>query len=237
MKTYLLVHGAWHGGWVWRPVAERLRWADQRVFTPTLTGCGERSHLIHPENNLDLHIRDVLSVIEHEELDDVILCGHSYAGMVITGVAEHLETRLRALVYVDAYVPKDGDCVLDLRPAEDNRRLHAAVARMDEDWRMPARSAEEFGVRRQADREWVNRHLTDMAIGCFEQPLQLKGIVAKTVRRVYVRAGDFPNETFDAYYARASESRDWSARMIAEAGHDIMVDQPGPLAELLLAIE
>jgi pimeloyl-ACP methyl ester carboxylesterase len=104
-KTYVLVHGSWHGGWEWVHVAQRLRAAGHRVFTPTCTGCGERQHLITPETGLYTHIQDVVNVIEWEELDDVILIGHSFSGTTITGVADRLVGRIRRIVFFDALIP------------------------------------------------------------------------------------------------------------------------------------
>ena len=107
MATFVLVHGGWAGGWQWREVASLLRAAGHDVFTPTLTGLGERVHLASPDVGLDTHIQDILMVLEYEELRDVILVGYSYSGMVITGVAERAPERLAHLVYLDAYVPRE----------------------------------------------------------------------------------------------------------------------------------
>jgi pimeloyl-ACP methyl ester carboxylesterase len=104
-RTFVLVHGTWHGGWVWQGVAERLRAAGHRVYTPTCTGCGERVHLSGPDVGLDTHITDIANVIEFEELEDVVLVGHSFAGLTITGVADRLRERIRRLVFFDALVP------------------------------------------------------------------------------------------------------------------------------------
>jgi len=113
VATFVLVHGGFHGGWCWRRVAPPLRAAGHAVYTPTLTGLGERAHLATPAIGLDTHIRDVLGVLEYEELRDVVLVGHSMAGMVVTGVAERAADRLAHLVYLDACVPRDGECHLD----------------------------------------------------------------------------------------------------------------------------
>lgn len=106
--TFVLVHGTWHGGWVWRDVRLRLCALGHRVFTPTCTGCGEREHLSSPDIGLDTHIRDIVNVIEFEELEDVVLVGHSFAGLTITGVADALRDRVRHLVFFDALVPHAG---------------------------------------------------------------------------------------------------------------------------------
>src|SRR5262245_38762532 len=118
MVAFVLVHGAWHGGWCWKKVAPLLRQAGHEVYTPTLTGLGERSHLVHPEVRLETHIRDVLQVLEFEDLRDVVLVGWSYGGMMVPGVADRAAERLRHLVYLDADVPGDGQCSLDLEPPE-----------------------------------------------------------------------------------------------------------------------
>jgi pimeloyl-ACP methyl ester carboxylesterase len=118
MANFVLVHGAWIGGWCWRPNAQALRKAGHEVFTPTLTGLGERSHLMNPGINLDTHIADIVNVIKHEELSDVVLVGHSYGGMVVTGVADALADKIRSLVYLDAFVPESGQALVDLAPPE-----------------------------------------------------------------------------------------------------------------------
>jgi len=118
LTTFVLADGAWHGGWCWRRVASLLRAAGHGVYTPTLTGLGERAHLVGRHVDLDTHIADVRGVLQCEELSNVVLCGHSYGGMVISGVAESAPNALRSLVYLDAFVPADGQCLLDFIPAE-----------------------------------------------------------------------------------------------------------------------
>src|SRR5919202_1722005 len=112
--TFVLVHGAWHGGWCCRRLIPLLRDAGHEVYAPTLTGLGERSHLLSPAIDLETHVRDVTGVLEYEELTGVVLVGHSYGGMVITGVAEDAAPRLAHLVYLDAFLPRDGECLMDL---------------------------------------------------------------------------------------------------------------------------
>lgn len=138
MANFVLVHGAWIGGWCWRPNAQALRKAGHEVFTPTLTGLGERSHLMNPGINLDTHIADIVNVIKHEELSDVVLVGHSYGGMVVTGVADALADKIRSLVYLDAFVPESGQALVDLAPPETSTRQ-----------RLRPGAAARRGVRRQ----------------------------------------------------------------------------------------
>src|SRR5262249_15229204 len=113
MATFVLVHGAWHGGWRWRDVAARLRRAGHDVYAPSLTGLGERAHLARPGIALDDHVQDVVALLQMEALSEVVLVGHSYGGMVVTGAADREAARIRRLVYLDAFVPESGRCVLD----------------------------------------------------------------------------------------------------------------------------
>jgi pimeloyl-ACP methyl ester carboxylesterase len=155
MVTFVLVHGACHGGWCWRDVTAELRAAGHEVFAPTLTGLGERSHLASPAVDLSMHIRDVANLIEWEDLREVVLVGHSYGGMVITGVADRLADRLAALVYLDALVPQDRQCVLDLQPSERRASILEEVA-ANGGWFWPCRTAAFYGVRDPARQAWVD---------------------------------------------------------------------------------
>ena len=123
MTAFLLVHGAWHGGWCWRRVADILRREGHTVFTPTLTGLGERAHLAGPDIDLDCHINDVLGVLNMEELNDVVICGHSYGGQVITPVLDQCVELFRAAVWLDAFVPEDGQSLVDNWPPERARQF------------------------------------------------------------------------------------------------------------------
>ena len=118
MTTFVLVAGAWHGGWCWQRVAQALRQQGHDVYTPSLTGVADRAHLIGPDVTLSTHINDICGIIESYNLTDVVLCGHSYAGLIITGVADQHPDRLRALVYLDALVPEDGQSMFDTIPDE-----------------------------------------------------------------------------------------------------------------------
>src|SRR5262249_14497470 len=136
MITYVLVHGAWHGGWCWKKVTPLLRASGYAVFTPTLTGLGERSHLLSPEVSLHTHIQDVVAVVEYEDLREVMLVGHSYGGMVITGVAERVPARLSQLVYLDAFVPEHGQALLDLHSPDERARFQELARTQGEGWRI-----------------------------------------------------------------------------------------------------
>src|SRR5215471_16892964 len=127
MATFVLVHGAWVGSVVWRQLAPRLRKAGHEVYAPTLTGIGERKHLLSRETNLDTHIQDVIGVIDEEDLSDIVLVGHSYGGMVISGVADRVPVKVASLVYLDAFVPENGQSILNILPSD--RRLAATTVK------------------------------------------------------------------------------------------------------------
>ncbi len=219
-KTFVLVHGAWHGGWCWRRVADRLTAAGHRVFTPTLTGLGERSHLLGPSVNLSTHVTDIVNVLRWEELGEVVLCGHSYGGMVVTGVADLVPERIATLVYLDAFVPENGQSMQDLRPREIGPGLT-----------MPPIPAETFRVN-AADRAWVDRECTPQPVQCITEKLALSGAYRAVQRRVYIRAADYPSPAFEPTYERLRSDPGWTVHRLP-CGHDVMVDMPDALAELL----
>ncbi|HUZ73978.1 MAG TPA: alpha/beta hydrolase [Stellaceae bacterium] len=219
---FVLVHGAWHGGWCWRRVADRLTARNHRVFTPTLTGLGERSHLLSADVNLSTHVTDIVNVLRWEELSNVVLCGHSYGGMVVTGVADRAPERIATLVYLDAFVPESGQSMQDLRP----RELPSGIV-------MPPIKAETFRVNMR-DRAWVDRQCTPHPIACITEKLALTGAYRGVQRRVYIRAAEYPSPAFDACYERTKADPGWSVHTLP-CGHDVMVDMPDALAELLEA--
>ena len=152
MANFVLVHGAWHGGWCWVRVAESLTSAGHKVLTPTLTGLGDRAHLGDRDTNLDTHITDVISAIEAEELNEVVLCGHSYGGIVITGAADLIFEKLSSIVFLDAFIPRHGQSMQDLLPPERRRQAEKVVRERGDGWLVPARSAESFDVANREDR-------------------------------------------------------------------------------------
>jgi pimeloyl-ACP methyl ester carboxylesterase len=155
MATFVLVHGAWHGAWCWRRVARILIQAGHEVFTPTLTGVGERSHLLTPDVNLDTHILDIVNEMKWQELKNVVLVGHSYAGMVITGVAEQMEKSITSFVMLDAFFPETGEATVDLQPPAVRDGFLAA--QRNGAFAVPARPAAMFNVN-EKDRAWLMRN-------------------------------------------------------------------------------
>lgn len=228
--TFVLVHGAWHGGWCWSRVARLLREAGHAVFTPTLTGLGDRVHLAHPGVDLALHIQDVIELLEMEELKRVILVGHSYGGMVITGVAEQVPARLAHLVYLDAFVPAGGQTVFDLLPAEIATGLRRAAQEHGDGWRIPPLPPERFGVTNAKDAAWLSRHLVPQPIRTFEQPVQTR--YGGRRGRTYIHCRKPTAGPFDQF-RHLKEDRAWRFREV-RTGHDAMVTVPGEIGKLLL---
>ena len=228
--TFVLVHGAWHGGWCWQRVAGRLRDAGHSVFTPTLTGLGERSHLLRAGIDLATHITDVVNVMKWEGLTDVVLCGHSYGGFVISGVAEQVAPAIRAIVFLDAFVPRDGESVQDLTGPTVKDNIAAALQRGD--IAIPPRAAEAFGVN-AADRAWVDRLCVGQPIATFTDKIVLTGARDRIARKSYIRAESYANPGFDRALASAQSDSSWRTYGVP-CGHDVMVDMPERLSEILL---
>ncbi len=168
MATFLFVHGAFVGGWSWKKVNALLRAAGHEVYTPTLTGLGERVHLLNPDIDLETHIQDILEVISYEDLAGVILVGHSYSGLVIASVADRVPQRLAHLVYLDAFIPQDGQSALDLFDQQDRAAIEERVQRGGEGWLLPPREQAHYGITTQVAEQLVisprtvNNHLTSI---------------------------------------------------------------------------
>jgi pimeloyl-ACP methyl ester carboxylesterase len=228
MGTFVLVHGAWHGAWCWRRVARLLRSAGHEVFTPTLTGVGERSHLLNPAINVDTHILDVVNEMKWQALSNVALVGHSYGGMVISGVAEKMETSIASLIMLDAFMPEDGQAVLDIYPPE--LREPVLAAQRSGATTLPPRAAALFKVN-DRDRAWVDAQCTPQPIQCWLQKLALTGARERIGKKTYIRAAGYPNPYFDSGLATA-RARNWRTCELP-CGHDVMLDMPEQLAEIL----
>jgi pimeloyl-ACP methyl ester carboxylesterase len=230
--TFVLVHGAWHGGWCWQRVADRLRGGGHTVFTPTLTGLGERSHLLRAGIDLGTHITDIVNVMKWEGLSDVVLCGHSYGGFVISGVAEQMAPAIRSIIFLDAFVPRNGESVLDLTGPAVQEGVRNALQRGDIS--IPPRAAEAFGVN-EADRAWVDRLCVGQPIGTFTDKIALTGARDRIARKSYIRAKSYANPGFDRALGEVRSDPSWRSYEVP-SGHDVMVDMPERLTEILLEV-
>lgn len=232
MSVFVLVHGAWHGGWCWKRVRSALQARGHDVFTPTLTGVADRMHLMSPQVNLETHITDVVNLIRWEELSDVVLCGHSYGGCVISGVADRIPDRIRALVYLDAFVLENGQSLHDTLPAEVRNAQLEAACLAGEGWKVPPISAEDFNVNAK-DRDWVNRQCTMQPLATFQQCLDLTGAIGGVSNVTFILANGWAPSPFTVFYEKA-KANGWKTLAIA-SGHDVMLDQAEELTQALLA--
>ncbi len=230
-RTFVLVHGSWHGGWCWRRVADRLERRGHKVYTPTLTGLGERVHLLTASVDLNTHITDVVNLIKFEDLKDIVLVGHSYAGCIISGVAEQMLPAIASIVFVDAFLPEDGQRMLDLTPA--NLRAAALEAQSKGEMSRPIVPAAAFRVN-EKDQAWVNSKLTPQPLGPTFTPNKFSGARDKVAKKTYIRAASYPQPAFDKWLAQCKADPTWRTHGV-DSGHDIMVDKPDELTELLIA--
>ncbi|TFY96212.1 alpha/beta fold hydrolase [Ramlibacter rhizophilus] len=238
MAQYVLVHGAWHGGWCWQRVVQPLAAAGHRVHAPTLTGLGERSHLLSSAITLETHIADVMGVIEAEELQDVILVVHSYAGMLGTAVADRMTARLRRLVYVDAVVPRPGESWSSTH-AGTTRAARIASAEASPDYAFAPPDPQVYGLS-GADAQWLQRRQTPHPGHTYTAPLAFDAARVGRVPRTFVNCTAPALATIDAIRPRVVDASFWSGHWLPgsdvvelKTGHDPMVSAPAPLCELL----
>jgi pimeloyl-ACP methyl ester carboxylesterase len=231
--TYVLVHGAFHGGWCWSEVADILRSKGNRVFTPTFTGEGERAHLLNPQVDLNTFITDVKAVIENEELKNVILVGHSFGGAVISGVIDQMPGRIAGAIYLDAPMGMNGKSVFDGAPADVRKARTDAAITVKGTKAIAPPSSKAFGLSDPAQIAWVDRRMTPMPFKSYETPLLLKGKVGGNIPKQFIHAVKpvLPNIVPSAKYARENG---WGYTEI-QTGHDAMVSMPKETAALLLS--
>ena len=230
MATIVVVHGAWSAAFAWRRLRTLLRASGHDLVTPTHTGLGERWHLSAPSVTLDTHIQDVLGVLETEDLADVTLVGHSYGGMVATGVADRARDRIRQLVYLDAFVPHDGQCLFDLQPAEHRVRAEAQAREQGQGYLVPANPMPPDTA--SEDLEWLMPRRRPQPLATFSTPLRLTG-GELTLPRTYIfctRVG--PADSFRRFSLRARSEPGWRYLEL-DASHNPHITMPDTLAGVL----
>jgi pimeloyl-ACP methyl ester carboxylesterase len=241
MANFVLVHGAWHGSWCWRRVVDALRAAGHRVHTPTLTGVGERVHLMTPAITLETHITDVEKAIEAEEMTDVVLAVHSYAGMIGTAIADRHPGLLQHLVYVDAVVAEPGEGSSSTHPSTV-REARLAAAAASPDYSYPPPDASVYGLSGD-DYDWVQRRQTPQPGHAYVTPLDFDPRRVAAVARTFISCTQPPLATIDAMRLRVVDPGFWDGAWMAgggsrviemNTGHDPMVSAPAELTRILL---
>jgi pimeloyl-ACP methyl ester carboxylesterase len=228
MALFVVAHGAWSAGWMWKKMHPLMTARGHRLLTPTYTGLGERGHLAGPGVDLGTHIADVLGVLEFEDLTDVNLVGHSYGGMVATGVADRARARIRQLIYIDAFAPNDGESLLDLVPSD----LRAQRSSNGGDWRiLPGPMSADTPAE---DRAWAEPRRLPQPAKTFSQKLKLQNGPLTLPRHYIYCQRHTPDDRFRRFYERARREG-WGAHEI-DSSHSPQVTCPGPLADLLTGI-
>jgi pimeloyl-ACP methyl ester carboxylesterase len=233
--TAVLVHGGFHGGWCWRKVTASLVAAGWNVYTPTLTGVGERAHLATPGVGLETHITDVTGLIECEELHDIVLCGHSAGGMVVSAVADRLAHRILHVIYLDSVVPHSGESFFDAL-GEDSGMPQVLRDQAVEGagWLVspsPLFTAASFGVLDATDAAWVNRRLTCHPLAAFADRVTLTDAI-DLLPKTYVRATRLPIAALDQRASSLEGQRRWEVERW-DGGHDLMITDAGRVLELM----
>jgi pimeloyl-ACP methyl ester carboxylesterase len=227
-RTFLVAHGAWSAGWAWTKMHPLMQASGHRLIAPTYTGLGEREHLATPEVNLETHIQDLLGVIKFEELDDIVLLAHSYGGMVATGVADRVPERIRKLIYLDAFVPQDGQSLFDLSDEATLARFRKGLTEGD-GWRVPPMPIP--ADTSPEDKLWVERFRMPQPLHCFDTPLKLAQGDTKIPRSYIYALKAAPGDPFRQFAERAKKEN-WDYREI-DASHSAQITAPQALAGLL----
>jgi pimeloyl-ACP methyl ester carboxylesterase len=236
-KTYVLLHGAWHGGWCWRFVAEALRAAGHEVFTPTQTGLGERRHLLSRDITIETFVADLFNVFEAEELDDVILVGHSFAGLAISGVADRMPERIRHLVYLDSMILEGGQSPFGILPAEVVAARRKIAEEQGSGTTVPAPGLIDLGIPEDHPlADWVLRRITPHPISTYESVLKLANPVGNGLPRTYIQCTNPFYPPLAPVRRWLSDQQGWLRKDIA-TGHDCMVTAPTELASMLMQVE
>jgi pimeloyl-ACP methyl ester carboxylesterase len=226
----VLVHGAWHGGWCWRYVRDLLEQSRHRVYNPSLTGLGERKHLAHASITLDTHIEDLVSLLEMEDLREVVLVGHSYGGMVVTGAADRAHARIKRLVYLDAFVPENGKCTLDYVVPERAARLREEGERAGSVTPPPVSL---WGLAKPEHIEFVKPREVRHPYRTMAQPIRLENEAALArIPRTFVYCSSPATGSFDAFAAKYRNDPAWRFHEL-KTGHDAMILMPEAVADIL----
>jgi pimeloyl-ACP methyl ester carboxylesterase len=232
-KTFVLVSGAFCGGWIWRRVTDRLEQGGHKVFAPSLTGLGDRSHLLSKDINLDTHIADVVNLVKWESLENVCLVAWSYAGFVGAGALESIGNQVSSIVWLDAFLPTDGQKVADYAAGSPFAKIiQTALEKGEASFGPP----KQFGVAAVAERDqaFAQSKVTAQPVGTYLQPIKLSGALEKVAKKTYIRLPKFPQPGFDKAFADCKGNKSWATFELPDVGHMSMLDAPDRTSELIL---
>jgi len=234
LQPFVLVAGSGHGGWAWQKLAALLTRRGHRVYAPSLTGLADRSHLMSADITLQTHVRDVVNLFRWEDLRSAVLVAHSYAGWVASAAAESLEDRLSAIAFVDAFLPENGQRGFDL--LNDAQKAAVLEAQARGELSRPGPTSTALRIQSAEDARWLDSKITPQPIGVSMQPVDLTGARERIARKLYVRTPLFPQPLFDAALERCRADAGWQTAVMADCGHDPMIDAPQALADMLLGL-
>jgi pimeloyl-ACP methyl ester carboxylesterase len=230
LANIVLAHGAWSAAWAWKKMRPLMSAATHEFFAPSYTGLGERTHLASPENDLETHIQDVIGVLKFENLRNVVLIGHSYGGMVATGVADRAPEHVAQIIYLDAFVPEDGQALIDFLPERGRQRLRDSIKAGD-GWRVtpnpiPPDTSDE-------DAAWLAKFRVPQSVRCFEQPIRLR--TRLRLPRTYIQCMRYADQGPFGQFAAWAKTQRWRLYEL-DASHSPNVTAPRALMEVLQRI-
>jgi pimeloyl-ACP methyl ester carboxylesterase len=230
-KTFVLASGTFCGGWIWRRVADRLEQDGHKVFAPSFTGLAERSHLLGKDINLDTHIADLVNLVQWESLEKFCLVAWSYAGFVGAGALETIGDRVASIVWLDAFLPADGQKLPEVSAEAMRNAVQTAVEKGNAGFGPP-----KFGAAAVAERDqpFVQSKATAHPVGTYLQPVKLSGALERVAKKTYIRLPKFPQPVFDKALSDCKGNTSWATFELPDTGHMAMLDAPGRTAELIL---
>ncbi len=230
-KTFVLIHGAYHGGWCWRKVVDILEKRGHKVYAPSLTGHADRSHLLSMNLTLDIQIADIVNLFKWEDIKDACLAVHSGGGWQGAGALEQIGDRMSSIVWVDAFIPKDGERQIDSISAFSRKALEEAMARGEAGRKPPKASQYSLSTK---DYEWIDSKLSLQPNSIVTNPIKLTGAMQKVAKKTFIRAPKYPQKAFDAAYAECKANPSWTTYVAENSHHDVMIDAPEWLADILM---
>jgi hypothetical protein len=230
-KTFVLIHGAYHGGWCWKHVTAILEKQGHKVYAPSLTGLADRSHLLSTSVNLTTHITDIVNLFKWYDIADACLVPHSYGGWPASGALEQIHDKVSSIVWLDAFMPKDGEASTDQISAFSRKALDEALAKGEPGRKAP--KANQYALS-EKDYDWMNSKLTDQPNGPVPEKIKLTGALQKVPKKTFIRAPKYPQAAFDRALAECKANPAWKTFVAENSHHDVMIDQPEWLADVLV---